>query len=183
MPDASNTTENPVSGERVLWLKTAADTDGELLEWEHTLRPGAHVPRDHIHAVQEERFQVIAGTARVRLGNELRDLNAGESIVIPRGTAHGLYNTTDAEARVRCELLPAKNTKAFFEITYALAREGKVDKMGVPSIIRLAVILSDLGEEHYQPGIPIAVQKLGLVVLAPIGRLLGYRIAPSQEGS
>jgi quercetin dioxygenase-like cupin family protein len=171
----AKTIENPVSGERVLWLKTAADTNGELLEWEHTLRPGAHVPRDHIHAQQEERFEVISGTARVRLGKELRDLKAGESVVIPRGTAHGLYNTTDAEARVHCELLPAKNTKAFFEITYGLARDGKVDKMGVPTLLRLAVILRDLGEEHYQPGIPIVVQKAGLALLAPIGRLLGYK--------
>jgi quercetin dioxygenase-like cupin family protein len=180
LADERQVIENPVSGERVLWLRTAADTNGELLEWEHTLRPGAHVPRDHIHAAQDERFQVISGTARVRLGKELRDLTAGESIVIPRGTAHGLYNTTDAEARVHCELLPAKNTRAFFEITYGLARDGKVDKMGVPNLLRLAVILRDLGEEHYQPGIPIAVQKLGLVFMAPIGRLLGYRAGGSQ---
>jgi quercetin dioxygenase-like cupin family protein len=177
---AGGTTENPVSGERVLWLKTAADTHGALLQWEHTLRPGAHVPRDHIHAAQEERFAVIAGTARVRLGKELRDLSAGESVVIPRGTAHGLYNASDAEARVHCELLPAMNTEAFFEVTYALARDGKVDKMGVPNLLRLAVILRDLDEQHYQPGIPIAVQKLGLLVMAPIGRMLGYRAALSE---
>jgi len=172
---AGESIENPVSGERITWRKTTAETHGERLEWEHTLQPGAHVPRDHVHPQQEERFEVISGVARVRAGKEWRELAAGESIIVPPGTPHGLYNSAGEETHVKAQLLPARNSELFFETTYGLARDGKVDREGVPNLLRLAVILRDLGEEHYMPGVPVALQKLGLTLLAPLGRLLGYR--------
>lgn len=175
MARAGDTIENPVSGERITWRRTTAETNGALLQWEHALRPGARVPNDHVHLRQEERFEVIAGTARVRVGNEVRELSAGESVVIPGGTPHGLYNETSEEVRVQAELRPAMNTELFFETSYGLARDGKVDRRGVPGILHLAVILRDLGEEHYMPGMPIALQRAALVALAPLGRLLSYR--------
>ena len=36
--------DNPVSGERIIFRKTAADTDGELLEIDLELAPDGHVP-------------------------------------------------------------------------------------------------------------------------------------------
>ena len=36
--------ENPVSGERIEFLRTAGDTDGELLEFELTLAPTGASP-------------------------------------------------------------------------------------------------------------------------------------------
>ena len=59
---------NPVSGERIEFLRTAADTDGELLEIELELAADGHVPGAHVHPEQEERFKVLEGTIKFRLG-------------------------------------------------------------------------------------------------------------------
>src|SRR3954468_1752186 len=58
MAYAGQTIENPVSGERITFIRTAADTDGELLEIELELSPDGAVPGAHVHPEQEERFEV-----------------------------------------------------------------------------------------------------------------------------
>ena len=74
--------ENPVSGERIHFLQTAADTDGELLEFELELTPDGHVPGAHVHPEQEERFHVLEGTMKFRLGMRTIVAGAGESVVV-----------------------------------------------------------------------------------------------------
>ena len=68
MAFTGQTIHNPVSGERITFLKTAADTDGELLEFELELAPDGRVPGAHVHPEQEERFHVLEGTMTFRLG-------------------------------------------------------------------------------------------------------------------
>ncbi len=62
------TLENPVTGERFTFRETAATTNGELLAFDFALRPGGMVPFPHVHPVQEERFEVVAGRVRFREG-------------------------------------------------------------------------------------------------------------------
>jgi quercetin dioxygenase-like cupin family protein len=59
---------NPVSGERIEFIATAADTAGERLEFELSLTPDGHVHGAHVHPEQEERFHVLEGTMKFRLG-------------------------------------------------------------------------------------------------------------------
>ena len=59
---------NPVSGERIEFLQTATDTDGALLEFELQLAADGRVPGAHVHPEQEERFHVLDGTMKFRLG-------------------------------------------------------------------------------------------------------------------
>ena len=59
---------NPVSGERITFLRTAADTNGEMLAIELELTPDGHVPGMHVHPEQEERFEVLEGRLTFRLG-------------------------------------------------------------------------------------------------------------------
>src|SRR3981081_3252677 len=58
--------ENPVSGERITFRKTAADTGGELLEFDIELTPDGHVPGMHVHPAQEGRFGIVSGAGRFR---------------------------------------------------------------------------------------------------------------------
>ena len=50
-----------MSGERFTFLKTAADTNGELLQFELVLRPGGRIPIVHRHAAQEEVAEIVEG--------------------------------------------------------------------------------------------------------------------------
>ncbi|HUF53497.1 MAG TPA: cupin domain-containing protein [Dehalococcoidia bacterium] len=175
MAKSGEVVENPISGERVSFQLVSAETDGALLRWEHALRPGARVPYDHIHSVQEERFEVVAGEATVRIGNETKVFQAGDTFVIPAGIAHGLANHGEDELRVLTELRPAMNTELYFETVFGLARDGKVGKRGVPNMLHMAVIVRTLGENGGLPGTPMFLQKIGLTVLAAVGRFAGYK--------
>ena len=59
--------ENPVTGETVRFLQTAAETDGELVEIEVTIQPDGAVAAAHAHPYQSERFEVIEGTLELEV--------------------------------------------------------------------------------------------------------------------
>jgi hypothetical protein len=58
---AGDTIENPVTGERATFLKTSAETGGELVLIETTVAPDGFVAAEHIHPYQSERFEVLSG--------------------------------------------------------------------------------------------------------------------------
>jgi hypothetical protein len=49
MAYAGKVIENPISGERITFRKTAADTDGEVLAFDLKLSPDGNVPGMHVH--------------------------------------------------------------------------------------------------------------------------------------
>ena len=98
MAYAGQTIQNPVSGERIHFLRTSADTAGELLEFELELTPDGHVPGAHVHPEQEERFHVLEGTMKFRLGMRTIVAGPGESVVVPAGRVHKFANGGDGPA-------------------------------------------------------------------------------------
>jgi quercetin dioxygenase-like cupin family protein len=167
---------NPVQQDRVIWRKTARDTDGELLSADLFVSPGGGNPM-HVHPRQEERFKAVSGSLGVQVRDERRWLTEGEEVIVPPGTPHRWWNDSDdEEAHVSVELRPALNSEVFFETLYGLARDGKTDENGVPNLLQQAVALDGINRgEIYLASPPVPVQKVILAVLAPVGRLLGYR--------
>ena len=167
---------NPVLQDRILYLKTAQDTDGELLSLDLFVSPRGGNPL-HVHPLQEEYFKAVSGTLGVQIGDEHRCLREGEEAIVTPGTPHRWWNDSDEEeAHVLAELRPALNTETFFETGYGLARDGKTDENNVPSILQQAVTLTGINKgEIYLASPPVAVQKALLAALAPVGRLLGYK--------
>ena len=99
------TLENPVTGERFTFTHTAASTGGELLAFDFALRPGGAVPIPHVHPIQTERFEVIDGLMRFRVGLRKRLRARGTSRSHPAG--HSFANAGPDEARLRVEVRPA----------------------------------------------------------------------------
>ena len=62
---------------------------------------------EHFHVVSEELYYFTAGRGRLRVGEEYRDVRAGECVVIPPGTVHKLTNTGEAELELLCCCAPA----------------------------------------------------------------------------
>ena len=100
------TLENPVTGERFTFTDTSERTRGELLAFELGLRPGGAVPIPHVHPIQTERFEVVAGHMTFRVG--LRKLHAGpgDVIEVAPGVAHSFANKGEEEARVPLRCAP-----------------------------------------------------------------------------
>ena len=76
---------------------------------EARLQPGcATVP--HHHAVTEEIYYILTGTAAMTLGVETRDVGPGDAIAIPAGIRHTIRNTGSQELVFLCTCAPATNT-------------------------------------------------------------------------
>lgn len=167
---------NPVQGDWIVFRETARDTSGELFSAELVVSPKAAGPPAHVHPLQEERFEVLSGTIRARLGNQERSLQEGERLTVAPSMPHTWWNDGEEIARVSGELRPALNTEIFFETLYGLARDGKTDENGVPNLLQLAVMLSGLNKgELYLAKPPMPVQKALFALLSPVGKLLGYK--------
>jgi quercetin dioxygenase-like cupin family protein len=180
---AGDTIENPVTGERIIFRKTSRDTGGEAVVIECFVQPNGAVAATHVHPSQEERFQVLRGSVGFRLsGNEIV-AGPGERITVPAGTPHRFRNAGDDEAHFVCEVRPALQFEQLLETMFALAADGKTNKKGLPNPLRLAVIARHHFDDVRLPFPPAWLQKLGLALGSPIGRLLGYRAtyAPRTE--
>jgi quercetin dioxygenase-like cupin family protein len=167
---------NPVQQDRIVWRKTARDTNGELLSVDLFVSPRGGNPL-HVHPRQEEYFKAVSGTIGVQVDDEQRWLKVGEGVTVPPGTPHRWWNDSeDEDAHVTVELRPALNSETFFETLYGLAGDGKTDENGVPNLLQQAVTLNGINSgEIYLASPPVPVQKAVLATLAPVGRLLGYR--------
>jgi mannose-6-phosphate isomerase-like protein (cupin superfamily) len=62
---------------------------------------------EHFHTRTEEIYYITAGSGRIRIGAETRELKVGDSIAIPPGQRHKLWNTGDEILRLLCCCAPA----------------------------------------------------------------------------
>ena len=173
MARAGQIIENPVTGDTLIFHQTAQDTDGELLRFEEVKAVTFKGPPAHIHPHQEERFEVLEGTARLSVNGREHVLHAGESITIPPYTSHSWGNGDNTPVRVITEFRPALHIEHFFESLYLLPYLKRSRNLARPGMLQMALL--SLEYESFLPGIPIAVQKVIFLSLKPIALLAGYR--------
>ena len=165
------TLRNPASGERITFRATAADTDGELLAIDLELPQGRRVPGPlHIHPHQEERFEVVEGTMRFRLGRERIVAGPGEVVVVPAGVRHEFANAGDTDARVHVEVRPALDMERLFETAVGLAEQRRTMFGGIPRPLDLAVFMREFEDEVQAAFPPRWIQRAVLAPLAWLGR-------------
>ena len=61
------------------------------------LRPGQE-QKEHTHAENDKIYYALSGTCQVRVGEEIRTLEAGQLAVAPAGMVHGVRNESGEEA-------------------------------------------------------------------------------------
>ena len=163
-----DTLENPVTGERFTFIETAATTGGELLAFELGLRPGGAVPIPHVHPVQTERFEVVAGRMRFRVGLRKTYAEPGDVVEVAPGVVHSFANAGDEEARVRVEVRPALAMEEMLVEVVAMAEAGLLNRRGMPRKLRdLATLARRYDQEAHAPGLSVGAQRL---LLAPLTR-------------
>ncbi len=148
-------------GERLTFLNTGQETNGEILEIDVSF---------NVHPYQEERFKVISGTVRFRIGDREQILTAGQSISGPPNIPHTWNSADGEEIQMLAELRPALHTDAAAaSFMHAGSTQGKM------SLLQAVVIMSEFdGLAYPTKTTPILMQTF-VKVLAPIGRLLGYK--------
>ena len=171
---AGDTIENPVTGERIVFHQTSRETNGEAVVFETFVQPNGFVAAAHVHPRQEERFEIVAGTLGLKLGGDEVIASPGETLLVPAGTPHRFWNAGDEEVRFRCEVRPALQFEQLLETMFALAADGKTNSKGMPNLLRLAVIARAHFDVVRLPFPPSSLQRLGLALGSPVGRLIGY---------
>ncbi len=137
---------NPATGETVTFLTTTADSNGALLGIEMVADPSGGGVSEHLHPKLTERHELLQGRLHVRLRGEERVLEA-----------------------------PAGGFESFLETVYALATDGKTNAKGMPNLLQSAVIAREHLDDYALPKLPLWLQKALFGVLAPAGRLAGYK--------
>jgi mannose-6-phosphate isomerase-like protein (cupin superfamily) len=174
--------QNSVTGEYCVVLRGTEDRgDGPGIV--HLVaRPGAAVVGEHIHPMIEERFKVISGRLSATVGDARLELEAGEEAVVSAGVAHDWWNASDTEeAHVVVELretVPGSDPVRFellIGTLFGLANDGKVDRKGRPKPLQAAVIAKEFDDVVRFTKPPRPVQRVLIALLAPLGRLRGYR--------
>jgi quercetin dioxygenase-like cupin family protein len=160
------TLENPITGERFTFTDTAATTDGELLAFDLALRPGGAVPIAHVHPIQSERFEVLEGQMRFRLGLRTRLAGPGDVVEVAPGVIHSFANDGEEEARLHVEVRPALAMEQMLAEVVALAEAGRMTERGMPrNLLDLAVLARKYDQEAHAPYLSVGVQRM---LLAPL---------------
>jgi quercetin dioxygenase-like cupin family protein len=178
---AGDSIVNPVTGERLVFRQTSRETGGEAVVFETYVQPNGFVAAAHVHPSQEECFQVLRGTVGFKTGRKKLVAGPGQRITVPAGTPHRFWNAGDDVAHFVCEIRPALQFESLIETMFGLAADGKTNRKGMPNPLRLAVVANAHFDTVRLPFPPAVLQKLGLVLGAPLGKALGY--APVYEPS
>jgi hypothetical protein len=125
--------------------------------------------------------RVLRGALHFRVGGDARIVREGEMIEIPPDTPHCFWNEGPADARAIQEFRPALKTECFFETYFALARDGKLDAKGMPSLLQLAVIASDFRDVIRPASPPWPLIRMLSWILGPVARARGYRSVTPQD--
>jgi len=149
---------------------------------EVTLEPGGSAAGVHVHPNQTETFRILDGTVGFRVGRERLFATTGDTVTVKAGTAHTFWNTSESRARFVCEIRPALGFERLLETMFALARDGKTDRRGMPHPLRLAAIANHHHDDLQLPIVPPSVQRLA----ARFGAAAAWALAevgPTYDGS
>lgn len=191
MAKTSQTIENPVTGQRILFLTSAKENGGTRWEVEWFIKPHqGKFPPEHFHPIFSERFEILSGMGRYRLDGHEYPAQPGDMVNIPNSSTHlHPWSVSDDELHMRHVIeLTQPNLKLlsgaedFFESLFALARDGKVGKDGLPNLLQFLVLAEAASPLAYPAGIPRGAVDFLVGGLARLGRWLGYS-APYPQHS
>jgi mannose-6-phosphate isomerase-like protein (cupin superfamily) len=164
---------NPLSGEQISILRTAAETAGTVLDWELLLAPGGRVPSSHAHPEQTETFTVVEGRMKFRVGWRRLIAAPGQTVRVPPGTVHHFANAGSVPARVSVESRPALAMEDLLETAAAMAQDQHAAGRALPRPIDLALFMADFEREVRAPFLPVRLVRPAVRRLARLARRRG----------
>jgi quercetin dioxygenase-like cupin family protein len=166
---------NARTGQVMIFRETGTETNGSLLEIECFNPRSDEREPVHIHPKQESSNKVISGRLHFWINGKEHIIEPGECIVIPAGVPHRFWNEDNEEAHHIARFSPALNIAGFFETFFALSRDNKLNKNGIPNFLQASIIALAHKNEIRLTKPPWPIQHLTYLLLSPIGKLLGYR--------
>jgi mannose-6-phosphate isomerase-like protein (cupin superfamily) len=157
------------------------DRAADVLVFDARWAPGGSAPPAHYHPAQDEHFEVLEGALTVDVAGERRRLQAGETIDIPRGTKHRMWNPDAQPARARWETRPPGRTENWFAALAALQGTEHVDASGRPKPLPFAALADDYRDTFRLAIGPPALGALAVSALAWVARAAGRQADPADQ--
>jgi quercetin dioxygenase-like cupin family protein len=183
--------ENAVTGVRVVFVETPQDSGGLQVVHEFTFPPGTGREYPHVHRLSSDWFEILEGQASYQLGGKTGQVKAGDTLDFPPGIPHlHPWNNGSEVLKLRQtvrfptpHMVELEKIDGIVETFFGLAKDGKVNKDGVPSFLQVMVSFGDLLPELAMPGLPIVIQRVMMGTLTGIGRLMGIKPRYPQYSS
>lgn len=163
---------NPLSGERII-IRGQPGHPGGVLAWELQLAPGGRVPASHAHPGQEERFTVVEGRMRFRVGWRRLVAGPGQTVRVPPGTVHHFANAGPGPALVQVTTVPALRMADLLETAAALARDQQAAGRVLPRLTDLVMFMREFEQEVRAPYLPRPLARLAVRSLCSLAGRLG----------
>jgi quercetin dioxygenase-like cupin family protein len=167
--------ENKRTGQQMIFLQTATDTNGALLQIECFSPPTAMREPEHIHPFQENSFKVLSGVIHFKINGKIFLAGPEDEVAIPAGVPHFFWNEEQETAHYIQEFRPALKTEDLFQTFFSLARDGKLNESGIPNLFAASLIMLSYAKELRIIRPSWALQKIVFCCLAPIGWMLGFK--------
>jgi quercetin dioxygenase-like cupin family protein len=126
-------------GTSVVITKSARSPEVEPFEPEMTVPPEAEATPAHVHPAQTDEFEVLSGSLEILVGQDWRELRAGESLTIPPGQVHTYRNTRSPRMILAIARLWSEHQDvmrfarpSFRLLISALAALARVTGVGIP---------------------------------------------------
>lgn len=175
MAHKHKTIVNPMNGQTITFLQTAADTHGRLLEMRASYQAASQEPPLHYHPFQAEDFVIESGEMNVKINGSARVYKAGETLHIPANTPHAMWNAGPETAQINWKVRPALNMENFFEQVTGLVADGKTNARGRPPFLQTAMLANRFSNVFRMVKPPFLLQKIVFWAVFPIAYLIGYK--------
>jgi uncharacterized protein YndB with AHSA1/START domain/mannose-6-phosphate isomerase-like protein (cupin superfamily) len=182
MAKSGDLLEIPELGFSIKFLKTSAETGGEVLEYEVTGANRGFLRQEHVHADQTERFEPLTGSMKVVIGGEEHLLEPGDVYEVQPGTPHRQLSIGE-HGTVRVSIRPARRTEELIERMARLAREGRITRSGWPRPTAAAEMIREFGDDGGASRPPMRVQRAvatGVLAAARAGRAVRERAGANE---
>ena len=181
---------NPVTRTLVVFTVVPGDNGGREIAVNWHVPPGEKLPASaHVHVgplgVVAERFEILAGRCRARVGERTEEKRAPDIFEVPYNVEHvHPENTGEEGLHVRQhavldppDLKTLTRLEKFFETFVALSQQGGVDRDGnIKDKLQAALTTTEfLLDPTYVTSMPRWLQKPLLGAAAEIARLRGYK--------
>jgi mannose-6-phosphate isomerase-like protein (cupin superfamily) len=165
------------TGEKMTFIKSTSDTNGQWVEIPVTLPASGEGPPTHRHVFQTEQFEAIEGKLGLDCAGEKIILEPGQSFTVPVNTLHRCYSIDGTEIKFKATFTPAYNIEYFLtEMFESSNRKNSKD----PSPFDACFILQEAKGEYYLADIPPFVQTFIFPIVAWIGKFFGLIKARSR---
>jgi quercetin dioxygenase-like cupin family protein len=157
----------------VLIMRRVRHGDQVVLELEGSIPPKGEGPPLHVHLVEREESEVVAGVLSAVVGGTAIKVRAGESAVFPAGVLHRWWNAEDQSLQIKGRVVRVVDLDRFLEAVFAVANAGQAGRM---PLFYMAHVMYRHRRTQRIAAIPRVLQLVVLPAIVFVGALLGkYR--------